>query len=393
MPGHIEKIDVFEFRRERDDAYLGALAPQDTVLNEHHVIKGFNGTVYPTADRSVVIRVTDTQGNVGWGETYGLVAPGIVALLVDELFAPFVTTLTDLRPDSMWDALYELQRVRGYWGGYLADTLAGLDIALWDLHSRAQGASLQAVLGRAGAGEVGAYVSGLTGTTTEARVDQAQEWKAKGFGDLKIPVSATTNGDVRGEFAALRDALGEAHRIALDLHWTLSVDETLAMEQELLPFNPWFFEAPTKPEDIESQRAIGSGLQTPLALGEEWRTEWDYKARKGICDIVQPEMGHAGVTQFMRIAKLAQDAEARVMPHATIGMGIFMAASLRASLAASIETHEFQHTIHDRNGSLLDGAATCEAGRFIVPDTPGHGVSPNADAFRYLTKINAKATQ
>jgi galactonate dehydratase len=388
LPERIDRIDVFEFRRERDDAYLGGLTPRDVALNDLHIVREFNGTVYPTADRSVVIRVTDTQGAVGWGETYGLVAPGIVADLVDELFGPYIKSLPAMPPDTVWDALYELQRVRGYWGGYLADTLAGLDIALWDLYSRAQDMSLQAALGQSGAGEIGAYVSGLPCTTTEARVELAQDWQSKGFHDLKIPVSATTDGDVRGEFEALRGALGDDHRIALDLHWTLSIDETLALERDISPFDPWFLEAPTKPEDIEAQRAIGNGLQTPLALGEEWRTEWDYRARRGICDIVQPEMGHTGITQFMRIAELASENNAQVFPHATIGLGIFMAASLRASLAAGARTHEFQHTIYDRNAALLDGASRCAAGCFEVPDSPGHGVEPNADAFRYLTKIN-----
>ena len=388
MPDRIDSIDVFEFRRERDDGYLGRLAPQDMALNELHVIRGFNGTVYPTADRSVVIRITDVHGAVGWGETYGLVAPGIVAALVDELFGPYIKSLPEMSPDAIWDALYELQRVRGYWGGYLADTLAGLDIALWDLHARSRGESLQTTLGNPGAGDVGAYVSGLPCETTEVRVALAREWQSKGFKDLKIPASATTKGDIRSEFQALRRALGDDHRIAVDLHWTLTVDETLSLEQELLPLAPWFLEAPTKPEDIDAQRAIGADLKTPLALGEEWRTEWDYRARRGICDIAQPEMGHTGVTQFMRIAELANTDSAQVIPHATIGLGIFMAASLRASLATGVRTHEFQHTIYDRNRALLDGAAQCVAGRFVVPDTPGHGVEPNADAFRYLTKIN-----
>lgn len=388
MPDRIDRIDVFEFRRERNDAYLDGLTPQDVALNDVHIVRGFNGTVYPTADRSVVIRITDTQGAIGWGETYGLVAPGIVAALVDELFAPYLKTLPSLPPDAVWDALYELQRVRGYWGGYLADTLAGLDIALWDLHTRKQSLSLQAALGRPGPGEVGAYVSGLPDASTAARVDLAKGWKAKGFSSLKIPVSATTNGDVRSEFEALRDGLGDEHRIAIDLHWTLSVDETLVLEQDISPFDPWFLEAPTIPEDIEAQRAVGTGLQTPLALGEEWRTDWDYRARRGICDIVQPEMGHTGVTQFMRIASLAQNDKVELIPHATIGLGIFMAASLRSSLAAGGTYHEFQHTIYDRNAALLDGTASCESGRFVIPDTPGHGVQPNEDAFRYLTKIN-----
>lgn len=388
MPNRIDSIDVFEFRRPRDETYLGALDVGDIALNDHHVVRGFNGTVYPTADRSVVVRITDTSGAVGWGETYGLVAPSLTANLIDELFGPYLKSLPPMAPDALWDALYDLQRNRGYWGGYLADTLAALDIALWDLHARSKGQSLQAALGCPGGGEVPAYVSGLPAPTTNERVELARSWKAKGFEAVKFPISATERGNIKGEFSALREGLGEDHKIAVDLHWTLSAQDTLALEQEILSFDPWFIEAPTRPEDIEAQRQVGDGLKTPLALGEEWRTEWDYKARRGACDIVQPEMGHTGVTQFMRMSKLAASDGAKIIPHATIGLGIFMAASLRASVAANAAGHEFQHTIYHRNGALLDGAAECNSGRFIVPDTLGHGAQPNEDAFQFLTKIN-----
>jgi galactonate dehydratase len=99
-------------------------------------------------------------------------------------------------------------------------------------------------------------------------------------------------------------------------------------------------------------------------------------------------MGHTGVTQFMRIGRAAREAGAAVIPHATIGLGIFMAASLRAAVALGTEAHEFQHTIYHRNGELLAGASACDEGRFIIEDTPGHGVSPLADAFRFVTQID-----
>jgi D-galactarolactone cycloisomerase len=53
-------------------------------------------------------------------------------------------------------------------------------------------------------------------------------------------------------------------------------------------------------------------------------------------------MGHSGVTQFMRIAHLAQAHHAKVIPHATIGAGIFAAASLQASATVlNLPYHEF----------------------------------------------------
>ena len=47
-----------------------------------------NRTLYPTVDRSVVVRVDTEKGLTGWGETYGIVAPGAVRAIVDDVVAP-----------------------------------------------------------------------------------------------------------------------------------------------------------------------------------------------------------------------------------------------------------------------------------------------------------------
>lgn len=385
MHKKIDRIEVFVFERPRENAYLGGL--DEVMLGDSHILRKFNGTVYPVGDRSVVVRLTDTDGAQGWGETYGLVAPKIVADLIEDLLGPYLKMLDPMRPDETWDALYKLQRVRGYWGGYLADTLAALDIALWDLYARAQGVSIQTALGAPGAGRLEGYVSGLPGPSKQARLDMAREWQGRGFDKVKIPVSHSDNGDVPGEFESLRGGLGDAQEIAVDMHWTYSAEGAIGLDRDLAPYDPWFLEAPVSPEDIAAQIEVGQGISKPLALGEEWRTEWDYIPRAEAAKIVQPEMGHTGITQFLRIAGRARDKGATVIPHATIGLGIFMSASLRASLAAGAEAHEFQHTIYGRNAALLDGAAKVGNGAFEIPDTPGHGIVPRPEAFDFLKPL------
>ncbi|AKO99030.1 L-alanine-DL-glutamate epimerase (plasmid) [Marinovum algicola DG 898] len=387
MHKRIERIDVFVFERDRKAAYLGDLGDGEFALGDSHIVRRFNGTVYPRFDRSVVVRLTDADGAIGWGETYGLVAPKAVAALIEDLLGPYLMMLDPARPDATWDALYELQRVRGYWGGYLADTLAALDIALWDLYARSRGESLQAALGRPGAGELPAYVSGLPEATRAARLELAQSWQARGFDKVKIPVSHSDDGDIAGEFDSLRSGLGADQKIAVDVHWTCTADQAIAMAESLRPFDPWFFEAPVASEDIAAQHAVGKSIACPLALGEEWRSEWDYRPRAGAAAIVQPEMGHTGVTQFARIAARARKDGAQVIPHATIGLGLFANASLRAGLAAGTEAHEFQHTIYPANAALLDGAADCENGAFRIPDSAGHGTIPNAAGMAHLKPL------
>lgn len=387
MHKKIKSVDVFLFERPRDQPYLGS-GEEEVQLGEHYVVRKFNGTVYPLIDRSIVVRITDADGVEGWGETYGLIAPKAIAALINDLFGPYLIALDPMKPDVAWDALYDLQRVRGYWGGYLADALAALDIALWDLYSKSLGQSVQTALGGGGHGRLSGYVSGLPGSSKAGRLEMAQSWKDKGFDGVKIPISHSDDGDVVGEVESLRVGLGDDHKIAVDMHWTHSAQSAIALDAALQPFNPWFLEAPVKPEDIAAQEAVCEGINAPLALGEEWRTEWDYLARQNACQIVQPEMGHTGITQFMRIAKMANANSAQIIPHATIGLGIFMSASLRASFASGAVAHEYQHTIYDRNAALLEGAAVCEKGYFEIPDTPGIGISLQADAFNYLTKLN-----
>ena len=145
----------------------------------------------------------------------------------------------------------------------------------------------------------------------------------------------------------------------------------------MAPERPWFVEAPVKPEDVEGQAWVAAHSRVPQALGEEWRTVYEARPRleRRALAILQPEMGHTGITQFVRMAQLAQAHHCQVIPHATIGLGIFMAASLQASASlANVVSHEFQHSIFDRNRRLLDGEMRCEAGFYDVPDRPGIGV-------------------
>lgn len=382
----VDTVEVFFFERPRAAPYLGA-GEDEVLLDNRYLVRKFNGTVYPLTDCSIVVRVVDKAGVVGWGETYGLIAPKAVAAIIFDLLAPYLKQCTFDSPAQTWDALYALQRNRGYWGGYLADAIAALDIAIWDMHSRSEGKSIQAGMGRPGAGKLAGYVSGLPSEDKAGRLAMAQEWKSKGFDLLKIPASHTDNGDMVGEFDSLRSGLGADHKIALDMHWKFTAEEAIAIAASLEPFDPWFLEAPVAPEDVAAQRSFAKTIRAPAALGEEWRTDWDYLARTDCCAIIQPEMGHTGITQFQRMAKRAKANGAKIIPHATIGLGIFMSASLRAGLAVSAEAHEFQHTIYTRNAALLNGAAPCTNGYFEIPDTPGHGLTPTSEAFDYLTQL------
>ena len=89
----------------------------------------------------------------------------------------------------------------------------------------------------------------------------------------------------------------------------------------------------------------------------------------------------------MRIGQLAHVHHLEVIPHATIGAGIFLAASLHASFALStVTTREFQHSIFEPNRRLLHGDMDCREGLYRLPTGPGLGVEPSKEAMALLEK-------
>jgi L-alanine-DL-glutamate epimerase-like enolase superfamily enzyme len=376
----IARVETFIVRIPREVPYLGPLRDGEFINEKGYLVRKGNRSIYPSADMSVLVRVTGESGEVGWGETYGIAAPEAVTAIIDNLLAPVIRGRCPSEVAVIWEDLYDLMRVRGFFGGYYVDALAGVDIAIWDLFGRRAGLSVAQLLGGARARMLPAYVSGLPAATLKERCDMAEAWVARGFRAIKFAAAMSDEGIVQ-EMAALREAVGPEVDLMVDLHWKFEAAEAVRLIRRLEPHNLYFAEAPCQPEDLEGQSRVATSIGVPLALGEEWRTVYEVRPRleARVCGIIQPEIGHTGITQFARIAQMAQAFHVRIIPHASISAGIFMAASLQATAALQrVPYHEYQHSIFDRNLTFTDGDMACAAGHYTVPSGPGLGVRPSA---------------
>ncbi|WP_025293085.1 mandelate racemase/muconate lactonizing enzyme family protein [Sphingomonas sanxanigenens] len=385
----IDHIETHIVTIKRDTPYLGPLGPGEAVNERGYFVRATNRTIYPTEDRSVLVKVVTRDGAVGWGETYGLTAPEVIGALIDDLILPLLRGRDPFDAGAIWEDLYDILRVRGYGGGFYLDAVAAVDIALWDICGKLAGRPVRKLLGGERRSEIPAYVSGLPRATLAERVDLAAAFVARGFEAIKFAAAVSHQG-IEMELAALRDALGPDVKLMIDFHWMFGRGEAAALIRRLEPYGLHFAEAPVKPEDIEGLAHVARAVSVPVAGGEEWRSVYDAQPRlaTGALSIVQPEMGHTGITQFMRIAQLAGAQHVATIPHATIGVGIFQAASLQASAAIlDLPMHEYQHSIMDRNAALLDGTLRCEAGAYALPQGPGLGVEPAAALWRHARKI------
>jgi galactonate dehydratase len=256
---------------------------------------------------------------------------------------------------------------------------------LWDLWGKIDGTPLAGLLGGARRQRIPAYVSGLPRATLAERVALAQEWVAKGYRAVKFAAVVSHEG-VAAEAQALRQALGPDVEIMVDLHWKYTAEEAIRLAEALAPYRLAFIEAPCKPEDITGQAAVAAAAAMPVALGEELRTVHEFQPRfdRRCMRIIQPEMGHTGVTQFRAIARLAAAQGCAVIPHAAPSLGVFLAASLHAAAALpELPWHEYQHSIFDRYLPLVRTTMRCAAGFYDVPAGPGHGVEPTVELLRH----------
>lgn len=348
-----------------------------------YLIDPDNGTVYPADDRTLLLRVTCEDGTVGWGETYGIVAAGVVRELVADLIGPFLRGKDPLDVQRIWQSLYNMMRVRGYTGGFWLDALAAADIALWDLCGKLLGQPVHKLLGGAARARVPAYITQIPGSDEVSRLEAVDALRAQGYRGFKV--HASTAFDPVSLIHAMRRRHADID-IMLDLHWCHTAAEAIAIAHRIEPCGVAFLEAPCRTEDIDGLARVAAATRIPIAVGEEWRTVYEAHARlkTGAVAVVQPEMGRTGITQFMRICQLAELHHARIAPHATIGFGVFMAASLQASATVdSLSAHEVQNHFLHRYLPHFDTAMDCQAGYYVLPDGPGLGIEPRDSLFQY----------
>src|SRR5687767_13407824 len=225
MAAPITSLEAFAVSLPRDVPYLGPLGPGESVNAKGYIVRRGNRTIYPSTDMSVLVRAVASDGTVGWGETHGIVAPQAVLAILREVLFPFVEGRDARDAASIYDELYDLQRVRGASGGYYGDALAAVDIALWDVASRQAGVALCEAIVGARTRSIPAYVSGLPKATLVERVALAKAFATRGFRGIKYAGVVSHEGVVE-EMHALRDALPDAD-LMVDLHWRYHVDEAL----------------------------------------------------------------------------------------------------------------------------------------------------------------------
>ena len=342
-------------------------------------------SIYSRHHETTVVRITTSDGIVGYGEAQSPVSPRTSKTIVEDLCRPILMGKDPFDVEYLWQRMFTSMRERGHYTGFFIDALAGCDIALWDIIGQAIAKPVHKVIGGRYRDKIPLY-AGIGGTTPEAAVAQATKYVSQGYGGLKIH---TTHGraEILEIVAAVREQVGPQIKLMVDLHTQYSVPEAIMLGRGLEELDVLWLESPTVPEDIPGQAALAQALDMSVAIGEWTRTRYELREvfERRACDITMPDIARTGLTEGKRIASLADTYNIPVTPH--IGGGGILSVAATIQFSASIPNFlimEHSPDAHEMKGQITTRKPTVENGAFVLDDLPGLGVVIDTEALTAL---------
>src|SRR4051794_31283695 len=197
-----------------------------------------------------------------------------------------------------------------------------------------------------------------------------------GYEQIKLKVGADIDDDVR-RLRIAREACGPDIRIAVDANQRWDVDDAVRWVRALAPFDPYWIEEPTSPDDVLGHAAIRRAVAPiRVATGEhvQNRVVFQQLMQAEAIDIVQIDAARvAGVNENLAILLLAAKFALPVCPHAG-GVGLCelvqhlsMFDYIAVSGALEGRVIEYVDHLHEH---FVDPVAI-EAGHYRAPLRPG----------------------
>jgi len=370
----ISKVEAIPVRIKREEAYLGDIPK--AADPEAYFTRPPYRALYSAYFETAFVKISTAAGAIGWGEALAPVAPEVVCTIIEQLLAPVLLGRDPLDGNVLWNVMYDLMRERGYYGGFMLDAISACDTALWDIRGKLLDQPVFKLLGGAYRERVPCYVSGLPRPTAEERPELALDYVERGFNAFKLAAGHGVPEDA-ASVRALRDALGAAATLLLDAHWVYSLDEAVQLGHALMELGVGFFEAPINPEDVESHARLAAAVAVPIAHGETERTRYQFQPwlMRKAADILQPDVGRAGISETIKIAAMAEAFNVKMAPHLSVGLGVCIAATIHAAAAIpNLYLLEYQPPVFEIANLLLKSPLICEAGYYEIPPGVGLGV-------------------
>ncbi|WP_432511260.1 enolase C-terminal domain-like protein [Kineococcus sp. SYSU DK001] len=231
---------------------------------------------------------------------------------------------------------------------------------------------------------------GWLGYSDEKLVRLAKEAVRDGYRQIKLKVGGDVADDVR-RMRLAREAVGPDVRIAVDANQRWDVAQAIDWVGQLTPFDPWWVEEPTSPDDVLGHAAIREGIApVQVATGEHVQNRIVFKQmlQTGALDVLQIDAARVGgVNENIAILLLAAKFGVPVCPHAG-GVGLcelvqHLAMFDFVAVSGSTEDRVIEYVDH-LHEHFLDPVRIVD-GHYLAPRAPGFSAQMDPAAVERFT--------
>ena len=228
---------------------------------------------------------------------------------------------------------------------------------------------------------------GWIGYSDEKLAALSRQAVADGFTQIKLKVGADTAADMR-RMAIAREAVGPAVRIAVDANQRWGVAEAQAAIAALAPWDPYWVEEPTSPDEILGLARIRAAIApAKVAVGEHVANRVIFKQliQAGAVDVLNIDASRvAGVNENVAILLLAAKHGVVVCPHAG-GVGLcemvqHLAMFDFAGVSGTVDGRVLEYVDHLHEHFTDPVRVT--GGRYLAPTAPGFSATLREQSLR-----------
>ncbi len=268
--------------------------------------------------------------------------------------------------------------------GAATQALAAFDIALWDLKAKRADLPLAKLLG-AHRDSVRCYNTsgGFLHETVDRIKDNATRTLESGVGGIKIKVGLPDAAEDLRRVAAVREHLGAGVPLMVDANQQWDRPTAMRVSRALEEFDLAWIEEPLDAYDVEGHAELARSLTTAVASGEMLTSVAEHYEliRAGAVDVLQPDAPRVGgITQFLRLATLADHHHLQLAPHFAMEVHVHLAAAYPRE--PWVEHFDWLHP-------LFNERLETSGGRMHLSDRPGLGITLTDQARAWTVETTA----
>ncbi|MCY4177708.1 MAG: L-fuconate dehydratase [Endozoicomonadaceae bacterium] len=205
-----------------------------------------------------------------------------------------------------------------------------------------------------------------------------------GWTHIKLKVGENLEDDMQ-RCRIAREIIGPERKLMIDANQRWEVNQAIEWVKALEPFDIWWIEEPTSPDDVLGHKKIREGIATRVATGEHCQNRIMFKQfiESGAIDICQIDSCRlGGVNEVLAVYLMAAKYDIPVCPHAG-GVGLCeyvqhlsMIDYISISGTTKNRVIEYVDHLHEHfvNPVVIKGGA------YRVPGSPGYSITMHEDS-------------